>query len=283
MKKIISLMLVQLLCIAMVSLPALSENNDLFSRIYNANTSDALQAAHKSCIFHSTEKGMADIIIYTGQDYYVQESPDLLPGIRVRSSEYDYIALEDGSFQRLLTLETESDPWEFLDPQLGMEQISSSEEKDSSLVVTFKSADNYADMYYPDAIETKAILVVDADSLEMKSCQWVAILPDGSEEVFYDATIEFDVDPIHQETIDAIEKHLYEEEHDTRTTTFIFDDDKPCKRTYSYETPVGDGCLIYLLEDHGYRYKIDQERSVASNEALDNDAVYYMVRVESEE
>ncbi|MBQ3479781.1 MAG: hypothetical protein IJH25_16625, partial [Clostridia bacterium] len=104
----------------------------------------------------------------------------------------------------------------------------------------------------------------------------------GSEEVFYDATIEFDVDPIHQETIDAIEKHLYEEEHDTHTTTFIFDDDKPCKRTYSYETPVGDGCLIYLLEDHGYRYKIDQERSVASNEALDNDAVYYMVRVESE-
>ena len=187
MKKIISLMLVQLLCIAMVSLPALSENNDLFSRIYNANTSDALQAAHESCIFHSTEKGMADIIIYTGQDYYVQESPDLLPGIRVRSSEYDYIALEDGIFQRLLTLETESDPWEFLDPQLGMEQISSSEEKDSSLVVTFKSADNYADMYYPDAIETKAILVVDADSLEMKSCQWVAILPDGSEEVFYKA------------------------------------------------------------------------------------------------
>ena len=110
MKKIISLMLVQLLCIAIASLPALSENNDLFTRIYNANSSDALQAAHESCIFHSTEKGMADITIYTGQDYYVRESPDLLPGIRVRSSEYDYIALEDGSFQRLLTLETESDP-----------------------------------------------------------------------------------------------------------------------------------------------------------------------------
>ena len=279
MKKIISLMLVQLLCIAIASLPALSENNDLFTRIYNANSSDALQAAHESCIFHSTEKGMADIIIYTGQDYYVRESPDLLPGIRVRSSEYDYIALEDGSFQRLLTLETESDPWEFLDPQLGMEQISSSEEKDGALVVTFKSADNYADLYYSDAVETKAILVVDADSLEIKSFQWVAILPDGSEEVFYDATIEFDVDPIHQETIDAIEKHLYEEEHVTHTTTFIFDDDKPCKRTYSFETPVGDGCLIYLLEDHGYRYKIDQERSIASNEALDNDAVYYMMRV----
>jgi len=281
MKKIISLVLILLLCTVMIALPALSENNDLFSRIYNANTSDALQAAHESCIFHSTEKGMADIIIYTGQDYYVQESPDLLPGIRVRSSEYDYIALEDGSFQRLLTLEAESDPWEFLDPQLGMEQISS-EEENGTLVVTFKSADNYADMYYPDAIETKAILVVDADSLEMKSFQWVAILPDGSEEVFYNATIEFDVDPIHHETIDAIEKHLYKEEHDTHTTTFIFDDDKPCKRTYSFETPVGDGCLIYILEDHGYRYKIDQERGVASNEALDNDAVYYMVRVESE-
>ena len=284
MKKIMSLVLILLLS---VSLPALSEKNDLsdtndlFSRIYNANTSDALQAAHESCIFHSTEKGMADIIIYTGKDYYVQESPDLLPGIRVRSSEYDYIALEDGSFQRLITLVTESDPWEFLDPQLGMEQISS-EEENGALVVTFKSSDNYADMYYPDAIETKAILVVDADSLEMKSFQWVAILPDGSEEVFYDATIEFDVDPIHQETIDAIEKHLYEEDHDTHTTTFIFDDDKPCKRTYSFETPVGDGCLIYILEDHGYRYKIDQERGVASNEVLDNDAVYYMVRVESE-
>ena len=283
MKKIMSLVLILLLS---VSLPALSEKNDLsdtndlFSRIYNANTSDALQAAHESCIFHSTEKDMADIIIYTGQNYYVQESPDLLLGIRVRSSEYDYIALEDGSFQRLLTLETESDPWEFLDPQLGMEQIISSEEENSALVVTFKSADNYADLYYPDAIATKAILVVDADSLEIKSFQWVAILSDGSEEVFYEADIEFDIDPIHQETIDAIEKHLYQEEHVTHTTTFIFDDDKPCKRTYSYETPVGDGCLIYLLEDHGYRYKIDQERGVASNEALDNDAVYYMVRVE---
>lgn len=285
MKKIMSLVLILLLSVSLPALAensALSENNDLFSRIYNANTSDALQAAHESCIFHSTEKGMADIIIYTGKDYYVQESPDLLPGIRVRSSEYDYIALEDGSFQRLITLVTESDPWEFLDPQLGMEQIISSEEENGALVVTFKSSDNYADMYYPDAIETKAILVVDADSLEMKSFQWVAILPDGSEEVFYDATIEFDVDPIHQETIDAIEKHLYEEDHDTHTTTFIFDDDKPCKRTYSFETPVGDGCLIYILEDHGYRYKIDQERGVASNEALDNDAVYYMVRVESE-
>ena len=283
MKKIMSLVLILLLS---VSLPALSEKNDLsdtnelFSRIYNANSSDALQAAHESCIFHSTEKDMADIIIYTGQNYYVQESPDLLLGIRVRSSEYDYIALEDGSFQRLLTLETESDPWEFLDPQLGMEQIISSEEENSALVVTFKSADNYADLYYPDAIATKAILVVDADSLEIKSFQWVAILSDGSEEVFYEADIEFDIDPIHQETIDAIEKHLYQEEHVTHTTTFIFDDDKPCKRTYSYETPVGDGCLIYLLEDHGYRYKIDQERGVASNEALDNDAVYYMVRVE---
>lgn len=284
MKKIMSLVLILLLSVSLPALSeknALSDNNDLFSRIYNANTSDALQAAHESCIFHSTEKGMADIIIYTGQYYYVQESPDLLPGIRVRSSEYDYIAQEDGSFQRLITLETESDPWEFLDPQLGMEQISS-EEENGTIVMTFKSADNYADMYYPDAIETKAILVVDADSLEMKSFQWVAILPDGSEEVFYDATIEFDVDPIHQETIDAIEKHLYKEEHDTHTTTFIFDDDKPCKRTYSFETPVGDGCLIYILEDHGYRYKIDQERGVASNEALDNDAVYYMVRVESE-
>ena len=294
MKKIMSLVLILLLCMALVSLPALSENNDLsessalsenndlFSRIYNANTGEALQAAHESRLIHVTEKDRPDTIVFMGQYYQVQESPDLFPGIRVRSSEYDYIALEDGSFQRFLTLELEADPWQyFRDPLLEMEQISS-EEKDGTIVVAYKAAENYADMYYPDAVDTKEIIVVDADSLEMKTYQAVALLPDGSEEVFYEADIEFDIDPIHQETIDAIEKHLYEEEHDTRTTTLIFDDDKPCKRTYSFETPVGDGCLIYLLEDHGYRYKIDQERSVASNEALDNDAVYYMVRVESE-
>ena len=281
MKKIFSfvLVLILLFCAAM---PGFADNDDLLERIYVANSGDTLRATHESRLIHISRKDQADTIIYSGLYYEVFEDPDYLPGIRVRSSEYDYVAMEEGGFRRFIQLEMEDDSWVFFTMGFLDMEVVSAEEDGETLVVTVSTPENYATDYFPEAVETREVSVVDANTLEMKSYRALAVMPDGSEEVFYEAEVEFDVDPIHQETIDALEKHLYEDELDTRTTTFIFDDDKPCKRTYVFETPVGDGCLVANFVDGGYEYEIDPERSISSNEAFDNDAVYYMNRIDPE-
>lgn len=281
MKKTIALilMLIVLLCAA---LPGFADSDDLLNRIYAANTGDALRSAHESRVMRFTMMDETETTIYTGQFYEIRDDADY-QGIRVRTSEYDYVALDDGSFQRFITLDMQADPWQFYpEPLLGRELISS-EEADGALTVAFKVLNNVGIDYYPDAVETREVHVLDADTLELKSYRALTVLPDGSEATFYEATVEYDVEQIHPEAVEAIENHLYEEDFDTRTTTFIFDDDKPCKRTFVYETPVGDGVMVASFIEHGYQYQIDQERSVKSNEAKDNDAVYYMTRVVPED
>ena len=276
MKKAISLVL----ALVLLALPCLAEADDTLSRILEANSGDALRSAHESRLIHSVNKDESDTISYTDEYYIIQESPDFYEGIRVRTSEYDYVALKEGGYRRYITLQMESDPWEFYPEGFGETEVVSTEETDGSLIITMKPLENYATDYYPDAVETKEIHVFDADSLELQSYQNLAVLPDGSEEAFYEVTVEYDVERIHPEVVEALEKHLYEEEWETRTTTFIFDEDRPLKRTYTYETPVGDGCLAYGLVERGIQYEFDMERSTPSNDALDNDAVYYMVRAE---
>ena len=205
------------------------------------------------------------------------------PGLRVRTSDYDYMELTASGFERFLTLTAEPDPWEYYDEELRYVAFISAEEAGDTIVVTNRALENYATQFCPEAVDTKTVIVVDADTLELQTLMTVAILPDGSEQTCYEMTQEWDVEPFHPEVIEAIEKHLYEEEHETRTTTLIFDDDKPCKRSITYETPMGDGCRIDKYVGQGWEYEVDFERGVPSTKARDNDAVYYLVRVESGE
>lgn len=279
MKKAISLILVLLLCAA---LPCLAETDNLLQRVYDANTGEALRANHESRLSLSTEKDHPEVTRYQDIYYEIAYIPNW-EGVRVRTNDYDYLAMDEGGFRRYISLEDAQDPWQFYSERLlGMEIISVEEEGDT-LVMTVRLPKNIATDFYPEAVESREVHVLDAETLELKSFRSVAVMPDGSEETFYEETIQFDVERAYTEAIEAIEKHLFEEEYDTRTTTFIFDDDKPCKRTYVYETPVGDGCISSTFSENGYLYEIDPERGEPSNEALDNDAVYYMVRVMPEQ
>lgn len=282
MKKTLCLVLVLLLCAALTTF-AETDTNNLLQRVYDANTSDALRANHESRLAHITEKDRQEYTEYQDAYYEVMYIPDFYQGVRVRTSEYDYVKLDEGGFCRFITYADQLDPWQFYSERLFEMELISAEEEGDTLVMTVRVPGDFTNDYYPEAVEIREVHVLDAETLELKSYRQLAVMPDGTEETFYEATIEFDVERIYPEAIEAIENHLYEEEHDTRTTTFIFDDDKPCKRTYIFETPVGDGCLINEFMENGYQYERDMERSEPSNEALDNNAVYYMARVTSEE
>lgn len=276
MKRTVSLLLILLL---LTALPGLADSDPLLARIYAVNSPSALQAAHESCVTRLTLAGQSDHIAYAGRDYEVWDNPESFGGIRVRGSEYDYIMLEDGRFARFLALDSEYDPWQMLTEEMLEAELISTEEAGDALIVNPKSLRNEAADFFPDAIDSREVLVVDAETLEIRTARGLAIFADGTEKPYYEATVTFDVEPIYPEVIEAIERHLYEEEHDMRTTSLILDDGKPCKRTYAYETPAGDPTCIGDLVDLGYWYEIDTERSVPGNEAADNDAVYYLNRI----
>lgn len=279
MKKIISLVLVLLLCAA---LPGFAENEDLLWRVYVANDAEAIRANHESRLTHITEKDQPEVTEYQDTYYEITYFP-VWQGVRVRTNDYDYLAMDEGGFRRFIQMDDYRDPWQFYSEKLLATELISAEEEGDTLVVTVRLPENIATDYYPEAVESREVHVLDAKTLELKSFRSVAVMPDGSEETWHERTIEFDVERIYPEAIEAIEKHLFEEDFETRTTTFIFDDDKPCNRTYVYETPVGDGCISNAFTENGYLYQIDTERGEPSNEALDNDAVYYMVRVAPEQ
>ena len=280
MKQAISLVLILMLCVV---LPGFADTDDLQRRVFIANSAEALRAAHESYVIHIVEKDQPVETDYVDHDFAISYNSNYYYGVRVRTSEYDYVALDEGGFKRFITIEQENDPWQFyVEGMLEMELVSAEEEGDT-LVMTLRYPGNTWADFYPEAVESKEVHVLDAKSLELKSLRALAVMPGGSEEPVYDMTLEYDVERIYPEVIEAIEKHLYEEEHDTRTTTFIFDDGLPCQRTYIFETPVGDGCLSAEFEENGVQYAFDPERGEPSNEALDNDAVYYMMRATPEE
>lgn len=46
-----------------------------------------------------------------------------------------------------------------------------------------------------------------------------------------------------------------------------------------YDVPVGDGFKIQV-KHNGVNYRLDADRSVPTNEAKDNDAIAYLIRIE---
>lgn len=286
MKKLLAMILcAALLCAALLPVAtAEADGDNLLWRIYAANWGDALRAAHESLVIRNVDKDGVETTSYMGTYYHVVDSR-YLDGIRVRSSAYDYVLAADGAFGRFLTLDMENDPWQFYTEFFVQGEVLSVEEQGDSIVVTVKPAENYAPSVYPeredaDRIETKEVCVLDADTLESRSYQEVAVFPDGTEEAFHEATMEYDVECPYPEAIETIEAHLFgDEEAATRTTTFIIDEGTPACRSYSFETLVGDRCIIGALSERGIEYEFDMERSTPSNDAYDNDAVYYLVRV----
>ena len=253
MKKLLSVFLCVVLLCASVPAVAAADTENILAQIYAANTGYALRENHTSRKITS-----GNVTVYMDMLHEVTDDPDYYPGIRVRSGEYDYVALTDGGFQRFISLDPEYDTWQFFNEDLFQSRLISVEEQEDTITVTVENWD-----------ETQTI-IVDADTLEL--------LEYSSGE--YTAKVEYDVDMICPDVVEAIEDHLYaEEDVPVRTTTMIFDDGTPYNRTFIFETPVGDGCLLAGLVESNIPYEFDMERSTPTNEARDNNAVYYFVRV----
>ena len=288
MKRLASLILVctVMLCALPACATAEASSAGLMQRIYAANRTEALKLRHAAMKTHMSGAGGIDYEVYWDSDYQIESNPSVQGyyGIRVTCGRYDYIVQEDGEFRRCVSLDTWMDQYQLFNEDILLEEVLSTEEADGALVVTTAAETDEAAEYYAGvrsisiAGEEK-IYAVDPETMELLSWRWEAVFPDGTREVYREITVEHEAERPHQDAIDAIEARLAEAP-EMRTTTFVYDEGTPTARTYVFTSPVGELIHLWGFDQFGIHYEIDPDRSIPTNEARDNDAVYYLVRVE---
>ena len=270
----------------------------LMQRVYAANRTEALKSGHASTQTHMTGVNDIDYTVYWDDEYQIETNLSEYGyyGVRVTCDRYDYIARKNGEFRRVVSLDTWRDMYQLFQEDIMLEEVLSAKEAGGVLVVTTAADSGEVSAYYGEShgedhgenraesrdvseIREERIYELDAETMELRSFRREAVFPDGSREVYREITMEHDVERPHPEAVEAIENHLSEAE-EMRTTTFVYDEGTPFARTYVFPTPVGDQIFLWSFDQYGFHYVLDPERSEPTNQARDNDAIYYLVRAE---
>ena len=264
--------------------------NDLLTRIYLANDAETLRQKHESVLCRRYDSGDEESLSYADASHTIIRNPKIFGnGVFVSGADYSYVLGDDGAFSRLISFDPLPDPWAVLDDGIlgqTIERVDDYYTDRRCLEITaYLSASQEIDYWQNAQIDEEAqmrtVISVDYETLELQSIQTVLIFQDDTRRTLESFVVLFDENEVLPEAdaIEPIEAHLHAAS-EYRSTTFVLDAQTDLERRYTYQTPVGDGCLVFLTEN-GTDYEIDYDSSTPTNDAKDNDAIYYLKRVEA--
>ena len=281
MKKTICLILIIVLCVgcalAHAQNESLSRADDLLLQVYRANLGAALREKYTSRLI-SIREGDNAHTIYLEADRLIDFNP-LWGGVRLKWGNWDYVVGDDGRYYRYVTFEAESDPWQLLDQSILTEKVLSAEESGSTLIITTVRVEAFDRTHYVRNCEIQTDITIDAKTLEIVSLKKTALLPDGVQDVFYEAQIEnnaacpIDDSRMRLQIMDHIDHTLRE---GSRTVSFVIGWDYGAEYRISCVLPKGDDVIVGSYSIGGMEYIVDDQQSIYSNEDRRNDAVYYL-------